>query len=539
MSDKKIIDMDDLMLDNISLDSLTALPNVPDPSSDWKHKDTSAQAATGGNSVDELDVSSVDLSVLDPEQEGNQRNSYSGGSYFNAAPEEEQAPAPAPAAPKFVPPSGGITVERITMPPGGIEVGKISSPQTPSAPAAPKPQDTSDILAGLNLPPLKKVSIDQDIPQTRPAPAPISVPAPGEQGYAPQAKPVSVPSPAEQASVPLKSVEVPAPSDNGLPPLKSVSVPSASDSGLPPLKPVSVPTPSDNGLPPLKPASKPTPADNDLPPLKPASKPAPKNDDSGLPPLKPVSVSKKDDSGLPPLKPVQVEKKPADTLEKESDNDSYYSSKKSGSEPLPADMSDVTAPKLDDMMEFATPKAAFEQPENKVEGMQDPFANTNMSAARRKKLEQGFDAPVVMRHIDAGTAMQIQQQEDTERFEKGRSAVMVIGIIYIILNIIGLISDFSVRGAIRAAIRVGIMIELMRGVRSARIWYIVLGIITGVLEILGVSVIIAAYATSGESMDILLLIDVITVAIEAIYFIVTAVMLFANKNIRAYFSAIR
>ncbi len=83
------------------------------------------------------------------------------------------------------------------------------------------------------------------------------------------------------------------------------------------------------------------------------------------------------------------------------------------------------------------------------------------------------------------------------------------------------------------------MIELMRGVRSARIWYIVLGIITGVLEILGVSVIIAAYATSGESMDILLLIDVITVAIEAIYFIVTAVMLFANKNIRAYFSAIR
>lgn len=534
MSDKKIIDMDDLILDNVSLDELVSLPNVPDAANDWKHKNTE-NASPSVNSVDELDVSSVDFSVLDPERD-DAADPYGNGAPYvgNRFERAAEQPAPAPEKPsysmpagginveKFTPPTGGITVEKFTPPTGGINVEKITPPS-----GGISVDKVSADIPGLDfeLPKVKKVSdIEADLP-------PI--------------KPVSSPASADPGLPPLKSVSVPKVENSELPPLRSVSVPKAEASELPPLKPVSVPKAEDTDLPPLKPVSAPKAETSDLPPLKPVS--TPKSDDSGLPPLKPVSVGKKsDDSGLPPLKPVSVGKKSEEAAheEKRPDNsDSIIVSepprRASGEEPLPADMSDVVAPKLDDMMEFKTEKADFEQPENSVKGMANPFENANMTAARRKKLEQGFDEPIVMKKIDPSTYMEMEQQKHIERVDKGRSNVMAIAIIYGIFSLCGFLGDISINGAIGLAIDILFAIFLFKGSRKVRIWYIVWGILDGIFGSIGIATLLTAAKAFEITLQPMDWVSIISAAVQILYFVVSAIILLVNRNIREYFESLR
>ncbi|MGN1416092.1 MAG: hypothetical protein ACI4XF_04575, partial [Oscillospiraceae bacterium] len=323
-------------------------------------------------------------------------------------------------------------------------------------------------------------------------------------------------------------VSVPNAENTELPPLKSVSVPMADDSGLPPLKPVSTPNADDSGLPPLKPVS------------------TPKADDSGLPPLKPVSTPKADDSGLPPLKPVSVGKKSEEPAAEEKaaavtepDPEFDRPQRARGEEPLPADMSDVVAPKLDDMMEFKTEKADFEQPENSIKGMANPFENTNMSAARRKKLEQGFDEPVVMKRIDPTTYMEIEQNERLERIGKGRSNVMAIAVIYGIFSLCAFLGDISVNGAIGLAIDILFCVYLFKGSRKVRMWYIVWGILDGIFGVLGISVLITAAKALGVTLEIMEWVNIISSLVQILFFVVSAIILLVNKNIREYFESLR
>ncbi|MGN0695357.1 MAG: hypothetical protein ACI4J5_01180 [Oscillospiraceae bacterium] len=564
MSDKKIIDMDDLVLDNVSIDDLVSLPNVPDAANDWKHK-SEANTAPSVNSVDELDVSSVDFSVLDPERDeapdpyGNGAP-YVGNRFERAA---EPAPEPVPEKPSYAMPAGGINVEKITPPTGGINVEKFTPPtggitveKIPSAAGginvekAAAPSDSVNVdkissdIPGLDfeLPKLKKVSADigADLPPLKPVSAPKS-----EDNDLPPLKPVSVPKAEDNDLPPLKPVSVPKAEDNDLPPLKPVSVPKAEDNDLPPLKPVSVPKAEDNDLPPLKPVSVPKAEDNDLPPLKPVS--VPKAEDNDLPPLKPVSTPKPDDSGLPPLKPVSVGKKseqPEPEAEEthvsasEPDPEFERPQRARGEEPLPADMSDVVAPKLDDMMEFKTEKADFEQPENSVKGMANPFENTNMSAARRKKLEQGFDEPILMKRMDPSTYMEIEQNERMERISKGRSNVMAIAVIYCIFSLCGFLGDISVNSAISLAIDIAFGIYLFKGSRKVRMWYIIWGIIDGVLGVAGVVTLITAAQALGITLQIMDWVNIISSAVQLLYFFISAILLLANKNIREYFESL-
>ncbi|MDD7429447.1 MAG: hypothetical protein PUK49_06730 [Oscillospiraceae bacterium] len=531
MSDKKIIDMDDLVLDNVSLDDLVSLPNVPDAANDWKHK-SDAASAPSVNSVDELDISSVDFSVLDPERDEapdpyGSGAPYVGNRFERAA--EQPAPQPVPEKPSYAMPAGGINVERITPPTGGINVEKFVPPTgginvekiTPSA-GGISVEKTAAPSGGINV---DKLSSD----------------IPGLDFELPKLKKVSADIDADLP--PLKSVSVPKAEDSDLPPLKPVSVPKAEDSDLPPLKPVSVPKAEDSDLPPLKPVSVPKADDSGLPPLKPVS--TPKTDDSGLPPLKPVSTPKADDSGLPPLKPVSVGKKsveaaPEETKAAAAEPDIEFDrpQRARGEEPLPADMSDVVAPKLDDMMEFKTKKADFEQPENSVEGMANPFENANMSAARRKKLEQGFDEPIVMKKMDPSTYMEIEQNERMERISKGRSSVMAIAIIYCIFSVCGFLGDISVNGAIALAIDIVFGVYLFKGSRKVRMWYIIWGFIDGILGVVGVATILTAAKALGITLEIMDWVNIISSAVQLLYFLVSAILLLANKNIREYFESL-
>ncbi|MGN1416093.1 MAG: hypothetical protein ACI4XF_04580, partial [Oscillospiraceae bacterium] len=225
MSDKKIIDMDDLVLDNVSIDDLVSLPNVPDAANDWKHKGD-ANTAPSVNSVDELDVSSVDFSVLDPERE-DARDPYGNGAPYvgNRFERAAEQPAPAPEKPSYAMPAGGINVEKITPPTGGISVEKFTPPTgginvekiTPAA-GGISVEKTSAPSGGINV---DKISSD----------------IPGLDFELPKLKKVSSDIDAELP--PIKPVSVPSAADQGLPPLKSVSVPNAENTELPPLKSVS------------------------------------------------------------------------------------------------------------------------------------------------------------------------------------------------------------------------------------------------------------------------------------------------------------
>ncbi|MGN0693086.1 MAG: hypothetical protein ACI4K7_12110 [Oscillospiraceae bacterium] len=496
MSDKKIIDMDDLVLDNVSIDDLMTLPNVPDAANDWKHKGET-NTAPSVNSVDELDVSSVDFSVLDPERDDVPDPYGNGAPYvgnrFEHVPEQ---PAPAPEKPSYAMPAGGINVEKITPPTGGINVEKFTPP-TGGITVEKITPDAGGINVEKTAAPSGGINVDT-----------ISSDIPGLDFELPKLKKVSADIDAE------------------LPPLKSVSVPKAEDSDLPPLKPVSVPKAEDNDLPPLKPVSVPKAEDSELPPLKPVS--TPKTDDSGLPPLKPVSVGKKSEQPEPREK--------ADVQEPDLEFDRPQRAR--GEEPLPADMSDVVAPKLDDMMEFKTKKADFEQPENSIQGMANPFENANMTAARRKKLEQGFDEPIVMKRMDPSTYMEIEQNERIERINKGKSSVMAIAIIYCIFSVCGFIGDISVNGAIGLAIDIIFCVYLFKGSRKVRMWYIIWGFIDGILGVIGVVTLITAAKALGISLEIMAWVNIISSAAQLLYFFVSAILLLANKNIREYFESL-
>lgn len=508
------------MVDNLSLDNLVSLPNTPDAASDWKHKGDSAAPTAPLNSVDDLDISSVDLSVLDPEREVSE-STYRGNTYFTPAPEETEAAA-APAAPVFTPPTGGITVEKIVPPAGGFEVPKI----TPAAPAAvnipPKPAPVSvpDPLNGLgiDLPPLKKVSLESELPPIKPVT--VEVPSAPVTPSTPVSVPkaVNIPSAAPAGDI---SVDIP-----GLPPK--------------PAKPVEVEIPD---LPPLKPAAENKETNSDLPPLKkPVSvgKKAPASDDD-LPPLKPIpEKEKKDDSGLPPMKPVSVGKKDEehDRYEDGTDPDFVKPNKHDDEPPLPPDMSDVVAPRLDDMMEIKDKVADFQRPENAINGGNNPLANTNMSAARRKKLEEGFDAPIVMKQMDAATMQELRNQEQMDRADKGRTDVLVIAIIYIVLCSAGLVSNFNTRSLISFALDIVFAVMLFKGVKGARFWYIFMGIASSVFTWLGIAALTAIDSTGIVTLTAMGWVTVISAGLQSLFLIISAIMLFASKNISAYYNSI-
>lgn len=539
MSDKKIINMDDLMVDNLSLDNLVSLPNTPDAASDWKHKGNAEAPTAPVNSVDDLDISSVDLSVLDPEREVSE-STYRGNTYFTSAPEETEssAPAPAPAAPVFTPPTGGITVEKIVPPAGGIEVQKVSpaAPTPAYTPPKPAPVSVPDPLdgLGLDLPPLKKVSLETELPPIKPVtPENTSVPLT-------PVTPVTVPKAAEPLSAPSAggiSVDIP-----GLPP-KPASV-STADTELPPIKPHTAPAKAVNvdipDLPPLKPADTKKEDSGELPPMKRpvtvGKKPAA---DSDLPPLKPIPADKKEDGGLPPMKPISVDRKGEEAHEAEEDADFVKPHNKHDDEPpLPSDMSDVVAPKLDDMMEIKGKIADFQRPENAVNGGENPFANTNMSAARRKKLEEGFDAPIVMKQVDAATMQELRNQEQMDRAAKGKTDVLVIAIIYIVLCSAGLVSNLNTRSVISFAIDILFAVLLSKGAKGARFWYILGGIGTSVMAWIGIAALVAIDAGGLISLTVMGWITIITAAAQSLFLLVSAIMLFASKNINAYFDSL-
>lgn len=543
MSDKKIINMDDLMVDNLSLDNLVSLPNTPDAASDWKHKGNSEAPTAPVNSVDDLDISSVDLSVLDPEREVSE-STYRGNTYFTPAPEETEsaAPAEAPSAPVFTPPTGGITVEKIVPPAGGFDVPKVTPAPAAPAPAYTPPKsapvsvpDPLDGL-GLDLPPLKKVSLESELPPIKPVtPENTSVPlTPVTPVTVPNA---AVPSPAPSAGG--ISVDIP-----GLPP-KPAPV-NAADTGLPPIKPHTAPAKAVSvdipDLPPLKPADTKKEDSGELPPMKkPVSVGKKAAADSDLPPLKPIPADKdkKEESGLPPMKPISVGRKGEEPHEAEEDSDFVKPHNKHDDEPpLPSDMSDVVAPKLDDMMEVRDKIADFQRPENAVNGGENPFANTNMSAARRKKLEEGFDAPIVMKQMDAATMQELRNQEQMDRAAKGRTDVLVIAIIYIVLCSAGLVSNLNTRSVISFAIDILFAVLLFKGAKGARFWYILGGIGTSVMAWIGIAALVAIDAGGLVTLTVMGWITIITAGLQSLFLLVSAIMLFASKNINAYFDSL-
>lgn len=525
------------MVDNLSLDNLVSLPNTPDAASDWKHKGNSEAPTAPVNSVDDLDISSVDLSVLDPEREASE-STYRGNTYFTPAPEETESAAPVPAAPIFTPPTGGITVEKIVPPAGGIEVQKISPAASAPAYTPPKPAPVSvpDPLdgLGLDLPPLKKVSLETELPPIKPVtPENTSVPVTS-------ATPVTVPKAAEPSPAPSAggiSVDIP-----GLPP-KPAPVNTA-DTGLPPIKPPAAPAKTASAdisdLPPLRPVDTKKEDSSELPPMKkPVSVGKRAEADSDLPPLKPIPADKKEDGGLPPMKPISVGRKGEETNEAEEDSDFVKPHNKHDDEPpLPSDMSDVVAPKLDDMMEVKGKIADFQRPENAVNGGENPFANTNMSAARRKKLEEGFDAPIVMKQMDAATMQELRNQEQMDRAAKGKTDVLVIAIIYLVLCSAGLVSNLNTRSVISFAIDILFAVLLFKGAKGARFWYILGGIATSVLAWIGISVVVAAAGAVGIPLGVMGWISVITAGLQSAFLLVSAIMLFASKNINAYFDSL-
>lgn len=524
------------MVDNLSLDNLVSLPNTPDAASDWKHKGNSEAPTAPVNSVDDLDISSVDLSVLDPEREVSE-STYRGNTYFTPAPEETEnaAPAPTPAAPVFTPPTGGITVEKIVPPTGGIDVPKVSPAAsapvyTPPKPAPISVPDPLDGL-GLDLPPLKKVSLESELPPIKP----MTV----ESTSAPAAPvtPAAVPSPAPSAG--SISVDIP-----GLPPKPAPTGTSTADTGFPPIKPHAAAAKTVNveipDLPPLKPADTKKEDSGEFPPMKrPVTVGKKTAADSDLPPLKPVPADKKDDGGLPPMKPVSVGKKGEESSGTEEDADFVKPHNKHDDEPpLPSDMSDVVAPKLDDMMEVKGTIADFQRPENAVKGGENPFANTNMSAARRKKLEEGFDAPIVMKQMDAATMQELRNQEHMDRAAKGKTDVLVIVIIYLVLCSAGLVSNLNTSSVISFAIDILFAVLLFKGAKGARFWYILGGIGTSVLAWIGISVVVAAAGAMGIPLGVMGWISVITAGAQSLFLLVSAIMLFASKNISAYFDSL-
>lgn len=551
MSEKKIIDMDDLMLDNISIDDLTTLPGVPDAASDWKHKGAETSAPTV-NLVDELDISSVDLSSLDPEQEDFVPKNNDNSSLFTAAPAESEnvnqsenvtnqtdEPVKTHSAiddimSKF---KGGFEVKtadetNASAPkPNYTESKPVYTEPAPiknePEPVYTKPVETvsesdadlEDIVPGLDfkLPEVKKVSLSGDFSK------PLSVDSVSAQSVA--TPEVKVPEVAKTpVEVPKKSVEIP----DELPPLKSTSEKENKSGGIS----VEIPGMKKN-------------TDNDLPPLK-----SNKSADIDLPPLKHKNESKSADNELPPLKPKKEEKKveeeksklPESTEKSEDEGFVYVAPKEDESGSLPADMSDVVAPKLDDMMADTVKKASFEQPENKIEGMADPFANKNISAARRKKLEEGFDGPVVMKKIDPETYWEIENNEKQERISKGKSSVSFIGIMYIIFGAAQFLGNLSVVTGIAFAIALFIGIKLIKGpAASTRIVYLVWGLINSGVGLYTVySKGFIGYLSSDRSaLGLEGWMGVITVGLLLIWFIVSLILIFTNKNINEFFRSLK
>lgn len=547
MSDKKIIDMDDLLLDNISLDDLTSLPGVPDAANDWKHKGEEAPVVSV-NQVDELDISSVDLSSLDPEQEDFIPKNNDNGSLFTAAPiETESVQSAESIAPAIEEPvkkhsaiddimskyKGGFEVksaDEVTSPSVSNPVQEASYSEPESVYPTPKPMytepvtsstkaDEDDIIPGLDfkLPQLKKVSLSGDFSKTAENVSSVSN--------------INSKSSVAQTSATVKT---------------PVTIPDE----LPPLKPKQL-NPAENNyteaisveIPGMKKSSE----NSDLPPLKPHNKTV----DNDLPPLKPRKENKSLDDELPPLKPRKEEKKPeteeeieapAKSEENEDDRFIYVAPKTDEEGTLPADMSDVAIPKLDDMMATTVKKAAFEQPENKIEGMADPFANKNISAARRKKLEEGFDEPVVMKKIDPETYWEIENNEKQDRINRGKNKVTFLGIMYIVFTAIQLMGNLSVVTGIAFAISLFIGIKLIKGpASSTRIVYLIWGLINSGVGFYTVysKGFIGNLTADRAALGIEGWFGIIAAALQILWFIISLILIFTNKNVNEFFRSLK
>lgn len=500
----KIYDMDDLDLSGISLDDLAELPDLPDAENDWKHKEVQAEP-----DKTQLDIPGLDMDVLEFSGEVELEEvqpSYRSSSASSSADDldivitkeevsEPVIPPPPPPLPKspmsglpagYVPPTGGITVNKRTdVPPltpvsGGINVEKksVSIPNN----------------AGTSAPVSSGISVQKktDLP-------PLKAPSGG-------------------ISVEKKSVTIPGASNMSVPMSSGISVQKKSEAsgGI-------------NITIPKKETLSDTSMDIELPQIK-----------------KPVSVNTGNSGNISLTKPTdEVRTAPA-----EISMDDDYDINEPVAAPKLADMDDIPMPKLSSMDD--TPAKAVRAvdtnhssevrklptaPSVPAPKLSEPYPSPSSSSARRRNLDEGFDEPIRVSQLSKQAMIDAQMQDfergQREMYEKGKTTVLVIAIIYSALCIVGLLMNFSVRGLTKTVVRIAIARELVQGKRSAKYWFIAVNLLLLFAYVL--LLVVLPNMASSAGMEITYgVVDYISYGIEIAFSLYAVVMLLFNKNVKVY-----